>query len=404
MVDFDEALTLVLSTVERLPFANEALADALGCVLASDIVCLEDIPPFRRSTMDGYAVRSWDFHGGAPELRVVEEIPAGRVPRRTLEVGQASRIFTGGMMPKGADAVIIQEEAEPLGSGCVRFSSLPTPGQFVLGAGDIARTGDVLIEQGEVLAPPGIALLASVGITAVPAYPRPHAYVMSTGDELVEPEVRPGPAQVRNSNAPMLVGALQAAGVRVDYLGIATDDRGSLRPMLEKGLGGDILLVSGGVSVGTHDLVGKELEGAGVEPVFTRVAVKPGKPIFFGRRGPCIVFGLPGNTASSLVGFELFVRPALCKMRGLGDWPPKFLRGALATSVEMKRDRLTFLPAVSINERSGMVVRPLEWAGSADIRALVHANCLVAIPPGESPVPGGAEVDFVTFQWVGYCA
>jgi molybdopterin molybdotransferase len=228
--------------------------------------------------------------------------------------------------------------------------------------------------------------------------------VLATGDELVEPWVPSGPAQVRNSNAPMLVSALRAAGAEPEYIGIAKDNPASLRSLLKKGLSADIMLVSGGVSVGTRDLVGMELKNVGVEPVFTRVAVKPGKPLFFGRKGGTVVFGLPGNPASSLVAFELFVRPALCKMRGFGENPPQFRSGELKSSIAAKRDRLTFLPATFERSPSGAVVELLKWAGSGDIKAMAHANCLVAIPPGKAPIPAGTRVDFVTFQWAADCS
>jgi len=403
MINFNDAVKRVLSTVGRLPPVEEALENVSGCVLAADARCPESIPPFSRSTMDGYAVRSQDFTATPQEFKVVEEIPAGKVPRRSIMSGQAARIFTGAIVPDGADAVIIQEDAQPLGDDRVRFPSSPTPGQFIMNAGDIARSNELLLEEGHVLTPSAIALLASVGSTKVPVYPRPRASVLATGDELVEPWVPPGPAHVRNSNAPMLVSALRAAGAEPEYVGIAKDNPASLRSLLEKGLSADILLVSGGVSVGTHDLVGRELENMGVEPVFTRVAVKPGKPLFFGRNGGTVVFGLPGNPASSLVGFELFVRPALYKMRGFGEKPPQFRSGELRSSIAAKRDRLTFLPATFARSPSGAAVELLKWAGSGDIKAMTHANCLVAIPPGKAPIPAGTKVDFVTFQSAGDC-
>ncbi len=404
MVDFDTALKLVLSAVPRLPATGRDLVNALGDVLAADVPCPENIPPFPRSAMDGYAVRSRDFREERTEFVIVENIPAGVAPRHVLEEGEAARIFTGAMLPQGADAVIMQEEAELLGGNRVRFSSRPVAGKFVLKIGDVARAGDLILKRNSVLTPPALALLASAGITAATVYGRPRCCVLATGDELVEPTCFARPAQVRNSNAPMLVAALMSVGARPEYLGIARDDRPSLRALLERGLQGDILLVSGGVSVGEHDLVGDELINLGVEPIFTRIAIKPGKPLFFGRRQHAIVFGLPGHPASSLVSFELFVKPAIYKMRGFGDRPPEFRRGKLADTVTLIRDRLTFLPATFTESVRGVAIRPLEWAGSADIRALARATCLAAIPPGESPLPGGADVDFLTFRWARYCS
>ncbi len=398
MIGFQQALEFVLTAVKPLQPVEKDLADIRGCVLAEDIRSPEDIPPFSRSTMDGYAVRSRDFTDGVAGFRVVEDLPAGVVPRRELAAGEAARIFTGAMLPRGADSVIVQEQAQVPGGRRVRFSAAPRRGQFVLKAGQIARRGDILLRRGEVLRTPAIALLASIGVTRVHVHPSPRTSLLATGDELVEPDSTPNLSQVRNSNAHMLLAALRDLGVDARYLGIARDTSDSLRPLLEKGLSSDLFLISGGVSVGERDLVGRELRQLGVEPIFTRVAVKPGKPLFFGTKGACSVFGLPGNPASSFVTFELFVRPAIAKMRALGERRPVFESATLATTVNFRRDRLTFVPAALRREGTEVVVQPIKYAGSADILAVTRADCLASIPRGDAPITAGSRVNYLLIR------
>jgi molybdopterin molybdotransferase len=390
MLTVAEAQSLILRQTESLAPETVPLAPAaLGLVLAEDATSDLDSPPHDKSMMDGYAVRSGDLAGGRATLTVLEEITAGRTPTHAVGPGQASRIMTGAPVPPGADAVVVVEHTRLLDDGRVAVEERPPqPGQNVLPRGREIRRGEVVLRAGTVLRPPEFGILATLGRTEVRAVPAAGVAVLSTGDEVVEPGEAPGPGQIRNSNGPMLLAQAARAGARAHYLGIARDRLECLRPRVLEGLTADVLILSGGVSAGTLDLVPGVLQEAGVVAHFHKVAMKPGKPVFFGTRDQpegrrTLVFGLPGNPVSSLVCFELFVRPALRELAGHAAAGPAAVSATLAEDFAHRTDRPTYHPAALEVAEGGWRVRPVPWFGSADLRGLARANALLVLPAGD---------------------
>lgn len=385
------ALDLVLKHACRFSAENTQLtASALDWVLGEDVASDIDSPPFTKSLMDGYAVRSSDLAQGRKELVIIEEVLAGRVPTRSLEAGQATRIMTGAPIPSGADAVVPVERTTLQGQDRVAVETPAVkPGQFILAQGSEMRKNDVVLPSGTRLGPVEFGVLASAGRTSVQAIPAPRINILSTGDEVVEAPVKPEPGQIRNSNGPMLSMLAHQAGAIPRYLGIARDEIASLRPLIEEGLHADILVLCGGVSAGKRDLVPEELEHAGVTPHFHKIHLKPGKPLFFGTRPQAdssrpdtLVFGLPGNPVSSLVCFVLFVRPAIFKMSAREPSQATF-EATLGEDYPYRTDRPTYHPARLEVVSTGWQVRPVPWLGSPDLRALTEANALLVLPEGD---------------------
>jgi molybdopterin molybdotransferase len=384
MLAVADAQAVVLHHARPLaPRTAPLTADALGLVLAEDVTSDLDMPPHDKAMMDGYAVRSADFAGGPAVLAVVEEITAGRTPTVALGPGQASRIMTGAPIPAGADAVVMVEHCRPLDGGRVEVGAPPKPGLHVQPRGRELRTGETVLSAGAVLRPQEFGMLAAVGRAEVRVYPAPEVAIVSTGDEVVEAPAAPGPGQIRNSNGPMLVSQAVRAGGVPRYLGIARDRVEDLTAKIGDGLSAAMLILSGGVSAGTLDLVPGVLQDLGVNAHFHKVRMKPGKPIFFGTRGDTLVFGLPGNPVSAFVGFELFVKPALRRLRGFAPAAPLFQPVPLAAEFRSDTDRPTYHPAKLEFGPDGERVRPVVWHGSPDLRALTRADALMLLPPGE---------------------
>jgi molybdopterin molybdotransferase len=401
MLSVADAQRLILEHCRPLPAERMPLSTAaLGRVLAEDVAADLDMPPFDKALMDGYAVRSADLAGNQTVLAVVDEITAGQVPLRPVGPGQCSRIMTGAPMPAGADAVIPVERSRLL-DGRVQLEGLARPGDNVLERGREMRQGEVILRAGCVLRPQELGMLATLGRTAVGAVPAPRVAVLATGDELIEPGLTPGPGQIRNSNAAMLVAQAARAGAVPRSLGIARDRLDSLRPLVQQGLDtADVVVLSGGVSAGKLDLVPGVLQDLDVTPHFHKVHLKPGKPVFFGSRkrvgsaeaSPSLVFGLPGNPVSSLVCFELFLRPALLRLVGRRDDPAR-VRARLMIDFPYSTDRPTYHPARLMADEQGWRAQPVPWFGSADLRAFLDADALLVLPPGDHVHPAGQTFD-----------
>ncbi|MBL8796033.1 MAG: molybdopterin molybdotransferase MoeA [Planctomycetia bacterium] len=390
MLPVAEAQAIILRHTALLPAVRLPLTTtALGLVLAEDVASDLDMPPYDKSMMDGYAVRCADLPTGQGGLQVIEEVTAGRTPTLEVGPGQATRIMTGAPVPVGADAVIPVERTHLLDGGQVRIDDRPpTPGKNILPQGREMRRGDSVLSAGTRLGPAAFGILATVGRTEALLQPRPGVAILSTGDEVVEAGQTPGPGQIRNSNGPMLAAQVARAGGEPRALGIGRDRVEDLRRLITEGLREPVLILSGGVSAGKLDLVPGVLQELGVQAHFHKVEMKPGKPMFFGTvaTGPrptaTLVFGLPGNPVSSLVCFELFVRPALRRLQGR-EPGPRFVALPLAEDFPYSTDRPTYYPARLEPGSVGWSVRPLPWFGSADLRALAPANALVLFPAGE---------------------
>ncbi|MDX6511821.1 MAG: molybdopterin molybdotransferase, partial [Gaiellaceae bacterium] len=355
LVSLEDAQRLVLERAGRLPTEDVEIARAAGRVLAEEARSSVDLPPFPSSAMDGFALRAADTPGRLP---VVVRIAAGRPAPRPLEAGEAMGIATGGVVPEGADAVIPLEYVVDYDNE-VDISSPVEAGSNVRPRGGDLGTGDVVVAAGIRLAPAHIGALAAAGLAHVRCARRPRAAVLSTGTELRRPGELLGPGEVYEANSVMLAAGLASAGAEVDVLPAVEDSEDAHRAAIERGLEADVLVTSGGVSVGPHDLV-RRIEGElGVEEVFWGVAVKPGKPVAFGVRGSTLVFGLPGNPVSSLVAFELFVRPALLALQGAAEPLPALEVGRLAAPVRRSPGRDQLVRARSERGDDGTVLEPL---------------------------------------------
>lgn len=370
--------------------------DALGAVLAEEVNADADFPPFHRAMMDGYALIAADTTDGPVVLEIVEEIPAGRVPRRRIERGRCARIMTGAPLPEGADAVQQVEKTEPL-DGRVRVLAPVSAGQNVAPRGSDMLRGARVLHIGQPIRPQEIAVLAAVGKTSVRIYRRPRCAMVVTGDELVDPSETPGPGRVRNTNGFSVAAQIRQIGLECDVIGRAPDRLEEIRGRVREGLERDVLVLSGGVSAGAWDLVIPALEAEGVRSVLHQVLLRPGRPFFFGTRGRKVAFGLPGNPVSSFVTFEVFVRPFLRRMMGhpAPERPRRTAR--LLEPLPKKADRVQMLPARVEGTGEHLVARPLPWQGSADIFALARANAL-AIQPRETPLEAGAGVEVVLLE------
>jgi molybdopterin molybdotransferase len=384
MLSVAEAQAIVLQHAQPLPAAKTPLTvSALGLVLAENVPSDLDVPPFDKAVMDGYAIHSADLLSGQGILRVIEEVTAGKTPQLAVERGQATRIMTGAPMPSGADAVVIIEKTKLLSDGRVEISDQPPrPRQNVIPRAAEMRAGEAVLQAGSILRPQEFGLLAMVGRTQVLAHPRPEVAIVATGDELAEPAQIPDPGQIRNSNGPMLAGQVHRAGGLPRMLPIAPDREDRLRELIADGLKSSVLVLSGGVSAGKLDLVPGVLEQLGVRPHFHKISMKPGKPVFFGTRGATLVFGLPGNPVSSLVCFELFVRPAVRRLMGMNDPGPCMQSAVLASDFAYQSDRPTYYPAHVELCDAGWKASLLPWSGSSDLRGLARANAFVLLPVG----------------------
>ncbi len=399
LLPVDRALQIVLDAAPVLPFEEVAMDEAPGRYVQEEVRADRDYPDFDKSMMDGYAVMAADLRDGLRPLRIVQEIPAGIDPARLIPVtpGTASRIMTGAPVPPGADAVLIVEETGPVSGDpdSIRPKSAVAPEANLARRGADVRKGEILIRPGEYIGPGEIGVLASCGRTRVKVGGRPRLAIIATGDELVEPDRTPGPGRIRNSNGPLLRALARRAGVSARYLGIAPDDEGPLRRMMEDGLGDDLLVLSGGVSMGLYDLVGKALRSLGVELLFEKVAIKPGRPFTFGRRGPALVFGCPGNPVSTYVIFQVFARPALRRMMGSPEAVRAPVRGILKTPVRQRPGRTGYFQARARFTGSTYEVEVFPSSGSADFVSCARGNALAIVPARAGSMAPGEPVDLV---------
>jgi len=397
MISIDEARDIIVSETQALDPIRLELAQAAGHVLAESVVADRDFPPTDRSAMDGFAVRAADLAQRGRTLRLAGEVRAGAAaPTEPLAPGQAMRIFTGGVVPPGADAVVmIENTSEDREAGTVLIDDTPAPGQHVRHrASDLSR-GDRVLEPGIPIHAAEIAALASVGQLCPRVFRQPVVHLLSTGDEVVEPEVVPAAHQIRNSNGPALLAQLREAGLTGHYLGIAPDSREALREQLRRGLSGDVLIVTGGVSVGEYDMVAETLADEGMRLLFHKVSMKPGKPILVGRAGSCLVFGLPGNPVSTFAGFAVFVAPALRRLMGYQRWENLNVSARLEQSLRNRSGRTSY-QLVRLTLIDGrFLAHPVRTTGSGDVLSMSQANAFVILPADVPEVAAGTELPAV---------
>ncbi len=391
MLRVEEALERILNEIGRLEPETMALPEALGRVLAQSIASQEEVPPFANSAMDGYALRSDDTQAAsarAPRrLRLVGTVQAGSVAERPVGAGEAMRILTGAPVPPGANAVI-QQELTQIGEGWIEVQQPVVAGNNVRHPGEDIRRGTLVLQEGAVLGPSEIGVLASLGVAAVNVYRRPVVSILATGDELVEIHESLRPGQIRNSNSYLVAAAVTLAGGIPRPLGIARDQVEELRTKLLAAEEADLIITSGGVSVGDYDLVKDILRERGVID-FWRVNLKPGKPLAFGRLGGTPLLGLPGNPVSAAVTFELFARPVLRKMQGFTRLLRPIVQVRLLDGIQEASNRRHYVRAHVEWREGGFVATTTGRQDSHILSSMLGANALLVIPEGSPPMQPG---------------
>jgi len=389
MIKFEEAFDIVQKAANyTYPAERINFIDATGRILAEDIFSDMHMPPFDKSAMDGYACRKEDLKN---PLEVIEVLPAGKIPEKIVGINQCTKIMTGAIIPEGADCVIMVEHTEEVGDNVIRFVKENTNTNICYKGEDI-KTGDLVLEKGICIKPQHIAVMASVGCTQPLVAKQPTIGIISTGDELVEPSSAPAPSQIRNSNGYQLIAQVTRAGGIPNYIGIAEDSEEVTFDTISKTLNeNDIVLLTGGVSMGDFDFVPDIMEKAGVVIKFRSMAVQPGKPTLFGTFDQHkFIFGLPGNPVSSYTQFELLVRPLMLKLMGIKKLPMPVKLPMGKAYKRRKSQRKSFLPVVI---REDGKVYPVEYHGSAHIHSYVFANGITSIDIGKETLEIGELVD-----------
>jgi molybdopterin molybdotransferase len=369
-----------------------ALLSAAGRILAQSISADRDLPPFPRATRDGFALRAADVALVPASLRVAAEIKAGSdVSGIVLASGQCAEIMTGAAVPSGADAVIMVEYTSRHGDE-VTFQRSASAGENIVPRGAEARANQELLKAGTRLNSAAIAAAASVGCHHVQVYRKPTVAILSTGDEVVPVESQPKLHQIRNSNTYSLAAQVQVVGGIAVPLPVAPDEQSPLRTLIERGFQSDLLLITGGVSMGKYDLVENVLSEFGAEFIFTGAEIQPGKPVVFGKVKDTYFFGLPGNPVSTMVTFELFVRPMLEALSGRSPAQLQFLRAQLKSEIRTKTGLTRFLPARLSGKFAQTQVELVRWQGSGDMVSTAQSNCLAVIPPDREHIPAGEMI------------
>lgn len=402
MLTVPEAQARLLDALVPLPAAEVPLAEALGLTLAEIAAADRDTPAADRSAMDGFAVRAADCALAGRALTLTGEVRAGQDPGHvTVGAGEAARIFTGASIPRGADAVVMLEVApEDRAAGTVLVTERVEAGQHIRRRGEDSCAGKTVVAAGARIRPAEIAALAAIGRTQVSVVRAPRVAVISTGDEIVPLDAVPASHQLRNSNAAMLIAQLAAMRIPARDLGIAADATGALDALVADGLAGDVLILSGGVSVGAYDLVGEALQRAGCEVLFHQVAMRPGKPILAANRAGCLVLGLPGNPVSAFTGFHVFAVPALRRLMGDPHPVAAAIRATLEVPLRRRPGRLTYHLAQVRWQDGTPLVSPVASSSSGDVFSLAGANSFIVAEGSDAPIRAGAAVDVLLWGQV----
>jgi molybdopterin molybdotransferase len=374
MHSFKEALDIIIGSARLLGTEKVEFLHALNRVLAEDVFSDVDMPPFDKAAMDGFACRRSDL---GDEMTIIETIPAGVVPQQPLEPGQCSRIMTGAMLPEGADTVIMVEHTQLTEDGKVKFTASHTTANIAYKGEDVKK-GDLMLKAGQLIHPSHIAIMAAVGCINPLVAVKPRIGILSTGDELVEPGEIPGEGMIRNSNAWQLMAQVKKAGAIANYMGIVPDKEEDTELAITNALSrNDVVLFTGGVSMGDYDFVPGAMQKNNVKILFQKVAVKPGRPTVFGVTDNAWIFGLPGNPVSSYINFEIFVKPLLFRLMGHEYAPVEMKLKMGAHYTRKKADRLEWVP-VDISP-AGEVV-PVSYHGSAHIHAVSLSKAIMEVP------------------------
>ena len=395
MITVDQALSIVLSHIQPLGSETVALEDAFGRVISEVILADIDLPPFDRARMDGYALRSADVSNAPVTLRVIGEIAAGAQFERPVNPGEAVKIFTGAPVPAGADAVQ-KVEVTCANGRTVDILEPVKPGQFITPHASEVGSGERVGPAGVEIGPAEMAVLASFGYASVSVGRRPRVAIMSTGSELIDVSSKPSGAQIRNSNSYTLAAYAERAGALTDILKTVEDTpEATQSALIQAADSHDIVISSGGVSMGDYDLVKASLKDIGAEIYFDKVIIRPGKPVVFAKRNSTFFFGLPGNPVSTSVTFNVFVRPAIRKMQGDASPCLQTVKARLVGSVRDASSRRSYLPGRVSMKDGHFLVESLKWGGSSDLVAFMRANALIVVPEEEHEMAKDALADVV---------
>ena len=386
------AQKLILDSITRLETETVRLEQSVGRVLAQEIRANRDLPPYDVSAMDGFALRSADVAGGPAELTVIEDIKAGDLPTQTVVAGQCARIMTGAPVPPGADAVIRVEDTQEVSANRVQINKPVKPKNDVRPQGENMRDGDVVLTVGTEITPGVIGVLATVKAAQFAVFRRPRVAILSTGNELEGMDEPVDPNKIPDSNSHALMAQVQALGIEPVLLGIARDDPAELEQYLMRGLEYDVLLVSGGTSVGVHDYVRPTIEKLGVQMKFWRVAMKPGHPLAFGMTDKTAVFGLPGNPVSSMVCVEEFVAPALRCMMGNPRLYRRTVTARVAHEVKFRPGRTEFIRVQLTRDEHGYIASATGTQSSGVLLSMARADGLMVVPANSTGLAAGAQV------------
>jgi molybdopterin molybdotransferase len=395
MITVTEAIEQILGTIKPLGLEKINMLDALGRITGEGITAGRNIPPKDNSAMDGYALRFKDTLGASLKnpviLEVIEDIPAGAVPQNSITAGQTSRIMTGAPIPEGADAVLRMEDTEKDGTRVKIFVEARF-GQDIRSEGEDVREGEAVIPKGSIVRPAEIGMLASLGRSFISVYQRPLVAVLATGNELVDIDENPSPWRIINSNSYSIAAQVMDCGAATMQMGIARDDREDLIAKFQAALRADVIISSGGVSVGDYDLVKDIMQEVGSKMQFWQVAMRPGKPLAYGTIGAVPVFGLPGNPVSSMISFEQFIRPALLKMMGHNKIFRKTIKAVLKEDIEKRKGLTHFIRAAVTIADGRYVASTTGEQGSGILKSMVRANGLIVLPEGIETMKAGDEV------------
>ena len=404
MIPVAAAIQIVAANTPRLGTESVSLSESLGRFLAEDVVADSDLPPFDRAQMDGYAMRAADTRTAPKRLRVVGESAAGNGWHQEMQAGEAVRIMTGAPVPQGADAVQKVELTRELNEGeLVEILEPVAEGRSIVRKAAEIRSGEVVLSAGEQINAEMIATLASFGYASVKVGRRPRVAVLATGSELVSVAEKPGRDQIRDSNNYTIAAYAKMAGALVETLPLAGDDKEKLqRQMAQAATRTDVLITSGGVSMGVYDFTKAALSDMGTQIFFERVALRPGKPTVFGRLNDTLIFGLPGNPVSVAVTFHLFVRGALRAMQGAKEFTAKTESAILSSKVKGTMERESYLPATLVtNEQGCIMAEPLKWGGSSDFVAFARATALIIVPADVKTIDEGSCVKIIRLPAMG---
>lgn len=407
MITLNEALEIILKEIAPVEEETVMLEEAVGRISSCDIFCSSEIPPFDNSAMDGYAVKSVDIVRASQSspviLNIAEHIRAGQIPAVKVESGQASRIMTGAQVPQGADAVIMQEMTRRTDSTVQVFEKVQV-GANIRKAGEDMNAGHLCVPRGKVLAPADIGLIATVGFGGVSVYRRPVVGIAATGDELIAPDKPLEPGKIRNSNTYTLISQVKECGSVAQDFGIAEDTPEKIKEKLTPALiSSDMVITSGGVSVGDYDEVQNVFRDLGVELIFWKTKMKPGKPLLFGLYKGKPIFGVPGNPASSMVVFEEVIKPALLKMMGRKELSLPSVNVLLGDDLKSGGDRLTFIRVIVKYINNEFVAFSSGSQSSGVLSSMASANGLVAAPIGQKVLKSGQTVKAQILDWTFLC-